>query len=121
MTGSASCERPPLARCQEFVDQAISSIGMEMRAQILTSRDSRSRQLRDQLETKNVPGGFRKWQLPVYLSEPSYLFITVAEPGARSTEHSHDDGDGIRFIISGSINYADQELTARDWMFIRQG
>ena len=68
----------------------------------------------DALAIDNVPEGFRKWQLPVYLSEPSQLFISVAEPGVKVPEHAHEEGDGIRFIAGGSITYEGKELTAGD-------
>lgn len=81
--------------------------------------------LRKELAVDNVLEGFSKYQLPVYLTDSSFLFITVAAPGAASTTRSHDDGDGIRFIISGSIEYdgpnAKAELTAGDWMFVPKG
>jgi hypothetical protein len=35
--------------------------------------------------------------------------------------HSHNEGDGVRFIASGSIKYNGQELTTGDWMYIRAG
>ena len=69
----------------------------------------------------NVPGGFTKWQLPVLLTRPSQMFVTVAEPGLKVGEHSHDEGDGIRFIAGGSITFEDKELSGGDWMFIPAG
>ena len=60
-------------------------------------------------------------ELPVYLSGPSQLFISAAPPNAEVGEHSHDAGDGIRFMVGGSIYYAGKELTAGDWMYIPQG
>jgi quercetin dioxygenase-like cupin family protein len=59
--------------------------------------------------------------LPVYLANPSQLFLTIAAPETAAEEHSHDEGDGIRFITSGSIIYKGMELTAGDWMFIPKG
>ena len=88
---------------------------------MITSRDEAARYAQKLLTVSEVPGGFRKWQLPVYLDRPSQLFITVAEPRADVPEHSHDEGDGIRFIAQGSIIYNGTELTAGDWMFIPAG
>ena len=73
------------------------------------------------LRVSAVPGGFRKSQLPVYLSNPSQLFITIAEPNAEVPAHSHNEGDGIRFIAGGSIHYEGKELGPGDWMFIPAG
>jgi hypothetical protein len=87
---------------------------------VLTSRHPAVVEASKLLTVSAVPGGFRKWQLPVSLSGPSQLFITVADPGVEVPEHSHDEGDGIRFIAGGSIAYEDQELIAGDWMYIPQ-
>jgi len=95
--------------------------GFSQEGRIVTSRDKKAVELRDALRVSAVPSGFRKWQLPVYLKEPAQLYLTVGEPGADVPEHSHPEGDGIRFIVSGSIHYRDQELHAGDWMFIPAG
>lgn len=113
--------RLPFVECTERVEQAVQSIGLDTKSQIITSRDPQVLRLREILETSNVPGGFQKWQLPVYMSKPSHLFATRAAPGASVGSHSHDEGDGVRFIASGSIIYNGQELTAGDWMFIPAG
>jgi hypothetical protein len=88
---------------------------------ILTSRDDEVRKVTTLLQVDNVPDGVQKWQLPVHLGAPSQLFISTAAANTEVPEHSHRDGDGIRFIISGSINYKGTELTAGDWMFIPRG
>jgi len=113
--------RLAFARCTELVDQAVQSVRLDTKSRIVTSRDPQVLQLRKTLETSNIPSGFQKWQLPVYLSKPSHLFATIAEPGAKVGSHSHNEGEGIRFIVSGSIIYNGQELTAGDWMFIPAG
>jgi mannose-6-phosphate isomerase-like protein (cupin superfamily) len=95
--------------------------GFSQEGRIITSRDKEAVALRDALRVSAVPSGFRKWQLPVYLKERSQLYLTVAEPDADVPEHSHPEGDGIRFIVSGSVQYRDHELTAGDWMFIPAG
>lgn len=89
--------------------------------EIVTSRDDAALKARRLLEVSNIPSGFRKWQLPVHLGRPSQLYVTVAQPEARVEEHSHDEGDGIRFIAGGSIIYDGKELTAGDWMYIPKG
>jgi len=88
---------------------------------VVTSKDAVVQRARKLLTVSNVPGGFTKWQLPVYLTGPSQLFITVAEPGLKVGEHSHDEGDGIRFVAGGSITFEGTELGAGDWMFIPAG
>jgi hypothetical protein len=106
-----------LDRIRRATDEA----GLKVGESIITSRDDAGRRLRKTLAVDNVPDGFTKYQLPVYLSEPSQMFISFAAPDVHTPEHSHDEGDGIRFIAGGSIIYNDQELTAGDWMFIPKG
>jgi mannose-6-phosphate isomerase-like protein (cupin superfamily) len=102
--------------------EAAEKAKLDQRSEILTSRDEAVDEAVQLLEVGNVPdSGFKKWQLPVYLERPSQLYITVAAPDTEAPEHSHDDGDGIRFIVSGSIHHEGQELTAGDWMFIPAG
>jgi len=95
--------------------------GFSAERRIVTSRDKDVVALRGALRVSSVPSGFHKWQLPVILSEPSQLYLTVGEPNASVPEHSHPEGDGIRFIVSGSIHYGEHELHAGDWMFIPAG
>lgn len=106
----------------ERIRRAADELGLDQTERVITSRDDVAQEAQRLLSVANVPDtGFTKWQLPVYLNRASQLFITVAEPRIAVPEHSHDEGDGIRFIVSGSIHYNDQELTAGDWMFIPAG
>ena len=103
------------------ISKAVERAGLSTK-EIVTSRHPAAARAQGLLETTNVPGsGFRKWQLPVYLDRPSQLFVTVAAPDIEVPEHSHDEGDGVRFIAGGSIIYEDYELTQGDWMFIPAG
>jgi hypothetical protein len=95
--------------------------GFSQRDRIITSRDEDVRKIKQDLTISAVPGGFHKWQLPVYLPEASQLYLTVAEPNAEVPEHSHPEGDGIRFVVSGSVHYGNHELVSGDWMFIPAG
>jgi hypothetical protein len=113
--------RADRAACLERIEKAVQAVGKRLNSGIVTSRDAEAAALREALAIDNVPDGFAKHQLPVYLPESSFLFLTVAQPGAASTTHSHDEGDGIRFIVSGSIEYEGVELTAGDWMFVPRG
>ena len=89
---------------------------------ILTSRDPIMRKLAyGELNVTNVPEGFTKTRLPVFFETGSTLYISSGAPGVKVPRHSHDEGDGIRFMISGSIHYGDMELTAGDWMFVPAG
>src|SRR4051812_30863955 len=82
------------------IQKALSSESIKVGKRIVTSRDRDVAKVMDRLQVTNVPKGFSKWQLPVWLNGPSQMFLTVAEPGAQVPEHSHNEGDGIRFIMS---------------------
>jgi hypothetical protein len=104
----------------ERIREATARAGLD-RGGVVTSRHTEAQEAQKLLTVSNVPGGFRKWQLPVYLDRPSQLFITQAEANLTVPEHSHDEGDGIRFIAGGSIVHDGVELVAGDWMFIPAG
>ena len=87
---------------------------------VVTSKDEQAQSLRKKLDVRNVPDSFSKWQLP-FIFDRSQLYISVAGPGATVPVHSHDEGDGIRFIASGSIEYEGKTLSGGDWMFIPKG
>jgi len=105
----------------ERIKRASEKTGITLEKRILTSRDEDVARLTNVLRVTNIPEGFAKWQLPVFLSAPSQLYISSAAPFAKVETHAHRDGDGMRFIASGSILYNGQELTAGDWMFIPAG
>ena len=121
--------RHSFAFCTERIQAALRKIGLESDetglkhgGRVITSRDERAAQLTRELEVSNVPDGFKKWQLPFLLGEPTHMFMTVAQPGAEAPSHSHDEGTfGIRLIVSGSIIHDGTELTAGDWMVIPAG
>ena len=104
----------------ERIEKAVKAEGLDTK-KIVTSRDAKASKLREVLMTKNVPGGFMKWQLPVALQCQSQMFISVGAPNTKVPKHSHDDGPGLRFIGAGSILYNGKELTAGDWMYIPKG
>jgi hypothetical protein len=105
----------------ERIRDAAQRSGLSRGRGVITSRDAEAQEAQTLLTVSNVPGGFRKWQLPIYLDRPSQLFITEADPNLLVPEHSHDEGDGIRFIAGGSIIFNGMELTAGDWMFVPAG
>lgn len=128
MAGEFDPNRLSFARCARRIAEAIRKVGLEPdkagfkhEGRILTSRDEPMARLTEELRVDNVPAGFQKWQLPFFVDHPTHLFVTLAEPGATAPPHSHKEGDGIRFIVGGSIIYEDKELTAGDWMFVPAG
>ncbi len=102
------------------IQTAAKKSGFDLGGAIFTSRDAAVRKLTGALETKNIPGGFAKFQLPVVLDR-AQMFLTSAPPKAKVPRHSHNDGDGVRLIVAGSIIFNGQELSAGDWMFIPKG
>jgi hypothetical protein len=116
---------PNLLTFEQGLDRIRSALGEaglhDLRQKVITSRDPRIRHVTDKLETSNVPKGFKKWQLPVYQDGPTQMFISVGAPDVEVASHSHDEGDGFRYIASGSVVYDGHELTAGDWMFIPKG
>ncbi|MEU7525455.1 cupin domain-containing protein [Saccharothrix sp. NPDC042600] len=102
------------------IQQVVERVRLDT-TKVVTSRQDDVAEAIKLLTVSAVPGGFRKWQLPVYLNRASQLFITVAEPDVEVPEHAHEEGDGIRFIVSGSITYDGEELSSGDWMYIPQG
>lgn len=105
----------------ERIRSALAKAGGGGRDGIVTSKDKSMREATRSLRIENVPEGFAKFQLPVYMDRPTQLFVSVGAPGADVPEHSHDEGDGFRYIVSGSITYKGEELSAGDWMFIPRG
>jgi hypothetical protein len=103
------------------IQRGLKKSTVKLEGRIITSRDKDVNKTLKLLEVDNIPDGFQKWQLPVYLNAPSQLFISTAAANTKVPTHFHRDGDGIRFMISGSIIYNNIELTAGDWMFIPKG
>ena len=90
---------------------------------IVTSKDKGIAELMRNLQVRNIPDGFTKYQLPVaFIEGPgTQFYISIGAPGVQVPEHSHDEGDGLRYIVGGSIHYKEQELSSGDWMFIPKG
>jgi len=105
----------------ERIDAALKAARVRLGNEIVTSRNPRVRKVMESLRVKNIPNGFKKWQLPVYLDSPSQMYLSIGAPDTVVPRHSHNEGDGIRVIIGGSIIYKRAELTEGDWMFIPRG
>lgn len=103
-------------------DEGISRIKKVLKNKIdkvITSRDPIIQETKKALEITKLPIGFQKWQLPVFFEgKGAQFFISYGEPNSVVAEHFHDEGDGMRFIISGSVIHNNVELTQNDWMFI---
>jgi hypothetical protein len=99
------------------IQKAIDKVGAKVGKNIFTSRDKEAIALVNLLAVDTTPDGFKKWQLP-FSFDRAQFFLSVGNPDVKVPEHSHDEGDGIRFIVSGSVYYNDRELTGGDWMYI---
>lgn len=106
---------------EEGLERIRKVVGKSLENKVVTSRDPGMEQIAAKLKIAGAPSGFQKWQLPVFLNGPSQLFISAGAPNIDVGEHSHDAGDGIRFMVSGSIHFEGKELSAGDWMFIPKG
>lgn len=111
---------PNAATFQDGIDrvaEAIAKAGAKVGHRVMTSHDKEAVSLSNLLAVDSVPEGFKKWQLP-FVFKRGQFFISVANPNVSVPKHSHEDGDGIRFIVGGSIYYDGKELKSGDWMFI---
>ncbi|HWR32142.1 MAG TPA: cupin domain-containing protein [Chitinophagaceae bacterium] len=102
------------------VEMALAKIKFRIGRRVITSQDKEAVRLANLLAVDNIPEGFKKWQLP-FIMDRSQLYISVGNPDVMVPLHSHDEGDGIRFIMSGSVYFRDRELKSGDWMFIPRG
>ncbi|RBP50754.1 cupin domain-containing protein [Arenicella xantha] len=110
-----------LASCIENILSMQKEAGINSR-EIVHSRQPKIRKLMYKaLAVDNVPKGFTKTLLPVYFESASTMYISSGAPYTKVPKHSHDEGAGIRFMISGSIHFGDVELTQGDWMYIPAG
>lgn len=88
---------------------------------IITSRSVGDVWSDKDLHVSNVPGGFNKVILPFASGGPATFYISSAGPGVKVPRHSHDEGAGVRFIVSGSIIYEGNILSQGDWMYMPAG
>jgi hypothetical protein len=110
----------------ERVKKAIKEHGITLaKGQIITSKDAGFSKLGETLKcpSPTLPSGFVKFQLPVYFEggPGSQFYLSIGNPYTKVGKHSHDEGDGLRYIVSGSITYENKELQQGDWMFIPKG
>lgn len=101
------------------LDEAYKKVGQNPFHKIITSKDEIANELIAQLGKVKTPDGFEKWMLPFSLPGATF-YITVGQPWAFVPLHSHSEGFGIRFILSGSIIFNDKELTSGDWFYVPQ-
>ena len=104
----------------ERVKTAIKASKQNLSGKILTSKDNNITSLLNSLKVQNIPDNFSKWQLP-FIFDRAQIYVSVGSPGADVPEHSHDEGSGLRYIVSGSISYNGKSLQQGDWMYIPKG
>ena len=73
------------------------------------------------LRVSNIPNGFSKTMLPFFTDGAATFYLSSGAPNSVVPRHSHDEGAGLRFIVSGSIQFGDQTLREGDWMFMPAG
>jgi mannose-6-phosphate isomerase-like protein (cupin superfamily) len=88
--------------------------------EVITSRDEGIDDVLYELRRPDMPPGIQSWQLPVILEKSTFVFLTVAEPGAIVPTHKHSR-NLFRVVISGSIITDGKELKSGDWMYVPKG
>jgi quercetin dioxygenase-like cupin family protein len=88
--------------------------------EVITSRDEGMDDVLFELRRPDMPPGIESWQLPIILDEDTFVFLTVAQPGAIVPTHKHTR-DLFRVVISGAIITDGKELKSGDWMFVPKG
>ena len=102
------------------VAAALKKQGIVIKDQVITSRDEGMDDVLFELRRPDMPPGIQSWQLPVILDKSTFVFLTVAEPGAIVPTHKHSR-NLFRVVISGSIITDGKELKSGDWMFVPKG
>jgi hypothetical protein len=87
-------------------------------SKIFTSRQAGNLYANKKALVTNVPNGFNKVILPFSTSKEATFYLSSGAPNAKVPKHSHEEGEGIRFIVSGSIIFEGQELSEGDWMYM---
>lgn len=112
--------RSSMASCLERIAQIRKDLRIKD-DKIFTSKDVKSLWSHKRAVVSNIPDGFNKVILPFSTDGPATFYISAAGPNVKVPRHSHDEGAGIRFIVSGSIIYKGQELSEGDWMYMPAG
>lgn len=107
--------------CVERIRMILREYEVDMREKVWTSADSVIKQVVERLKVDRICDGFYKWQLPVYFEKGALVWTTVGAPLKEISNCCHNEGDGFKFIGSGSLIYNSVELNAGDWMFIPRG
>ncbi len=110
-----------LASCVQELRAIQKEFGIDTGKIVHSKNPTVAKLMYDKLAVRNVPEGFTKTMLPVHIDGASTLYISSAAPHAKVPRHSHDEGEGIRFMVSGSIHFGDLELTEGDWMYMPAG
>lgn len=80
----------------ERIKKALATVKTFRSGEIVTSLDPGVSDLQTLLQVDNVPQGFTKYQLPVFMEDipGAQFFLSFGSPGSKVAEHSHEEGDG---------------------------
>jgi hypothetical protein len=106
-----------LEACLTTIAEAQKSLAIDT-SKIITSRQRECQEAAKRLACTAVPSGFNKWLLPFNTTREATFYLSFGAPNTVVPVHSHDEGEGIRVILFGSIIYGGQELVAGDWMYL---
>ena len=109
-----------LAEGIELIKRVQSDLGLSQDV-IFTSIDVARAGGHSDLQVTNIPSGFSKTMLPFFTDGAATFYLSSGAPGSVVPRHSHEEGAGVRFIVSGSIRYGDQILREGDWMLMPAG
>jgi hypothetical protein len=101
----------------ERVRQVQTELGLDT-SKIFTSKDAGDLYNNPKTLVTNIPNGFTKIMLPISTTKEATFYISAGAPNTHVPRHSHNEGEGIRFIVAGSILYKAQELSEADWMYV---
>ena len=106
---------------EPYFRSSLRKVGLDPEAQVFTSKHEAAKAVQKYFRVQSAPPGFKKWQLPFALHEPTNFYITEGRPNATVDAHSHEHGAGFRVIIKGSLVLEGVKLGAGDWFYVPQG
>jgi hypothetical protein len=98
----------PLSSCLSTIAQIQHDLNLD-KTKIFTSHEAGDLYTHHHAHISNIPSGFSKILLPFNTDGPATFYISSGAPDTVVPKHSHEEGAGIRFIVSGSIIYNGKE------------
>ncbi len=126
LRGSADLSGEPLAR-DDFVTHAGEALTLRagpQGARVLVYREAgaapRGTAIERAAQRQWLAGRHAHMQVVPLPSEGHRLSLVAWEPGARTRDHTHPQGEEI-FVLSGTLRDGEERLTAGTWMRLHPG